>query len=666
MNSKWTIGKKLIVGFMSIVLIAVIIGSIAVFNMRGVTRIARTMDDQYVPAATVANNVERTAMATRLSAVYYAFVSTEARLKAYRDSIAGVQRNLEDASRLAEAEDIEWLRANAREAAAAAGEYDKQAQRMVEAIAAMKKEEAASQVNAKAFMDACTAYIAVKERQIQELGKKADAKAGDILELNKQITIVNNIVDDGNAIVIGTWYAIANRDPDHFLETQKRFGDVDKLLGSLRALTKDAGDLALIEKNAAAGKAYSENMDRFLVAWNQREEIFAQWGKLGVLVTDAAKKTAEIAMQETSTGATGAESALTKATWIVVVGLSAGALIGILLGLLISRSINNALKKLADGLGSGAEQVTSASGQVSAASQSLAQGASEQASSLEESSAALEEMASMTRQNADNASKADVLMGETKKVVGAGAKAVEEVSGAITEIKNSARETAKIIKTIDEISFQTNLLALNAAVEAARAGEAGKGFAVVAEEVRNLARRAADAAKNTSELIETSQKNADSSVTMVENLTKTFVGIQESSGKVATLVSEIAAASKEQAQGIEQVNTGVAEMDKVVQQNAANAEESASASEELSSQAQELNAMVEDLLAMVGGAGARQTGEVSRPAVRRQPAASRAPAARAPAVHKASAPKQLPGKAPAKVAKPEEVIPLDDEELNKF
>ena len=299
---------------------------------------------------------------------------------------------------------------------------------------------------------------------------------------------------------------------------------------------------------------------------------------------------------------------LKKTLFVTVILLG---VVGALVAVLFSSGLNRALKRLADALGVGAEQVSAASGEVSSASQQLAEGASQQASSLEESSAALQEMAAMTRQNADSADKADHLMGETKQAVGEGAQAVEQVSGAIGQIKDSARAMAKIIKTIDEISFQTNLLALNAAVEAARAGEAGKGFAVVAEEVRNLARRAAEAARNTSELIENSQKQADSSVALVEHLSLSFQGIQESSGKVATLISEIASASKEQAQGIEQVNTGVAEMDKVVQQNAANAEESASASEELSSQAVELSHIVGELLGMVGGASAQNAERVA-------------------------------------------------------
>jgi methyl-accepting chemotaxis protein len=180
---------------------------------------------------------------------------------------------------------------------------------------------------------------------------------------------------------------------------------------------------------------------------------------------------------------------------------------------------------------------------------------------------------------------------------------MDELTGAMREISSASDETAKIIKTIDEIAFQTNLLALNAAVEAARAGEAGAGFAVVANEVRNLAMRAAEAAQNTSNLIETTVNRVKGGSALVNKTAEAFTQLTTSITKVKELVTEIAAASHEQAQGVEQINKAVAEMDKVVQQNAANAEESASASEELSAQSQQMQAMIEELTAVVGKGG---------------------------------------------------------------
>jgi methyl-accepting chemotaxis protein len=177
---------------------------------------------------------------------------------------------------------------------------------------------------------------------------------------------------------------------------------------------------------------------------------------------------------------------------------------------------------------------------------------------------------------------------------------MNRLTGSMREISTASEETSKIIKTIDEIAFQTNLLALNAAVEAARAGEAGAGFAVVADEVRNLAMRAAEAAKNTADLIEGTVKKVQDGSDLVNRTNEAFIQVSESSSKVGDLVGEISAASNEQAQGIEQVNTAVAEMDKVTQQNAANAEESASASEEMSAQAEQMKAIVGELVALVG------------------------------------------------------------------
>ncbi len=295
-------------------------------------------------------------------------------------------------------------------------------------------------------------------------------------------------------------------------------------------------------------------------------------------------------------------TASNKRTIAIVMAVSIAAVIfGITLSIWLTHSINSALTRTITSLNVSAEQVASASTQVSSASQSLAEGATEQAAGLEETSSSLEEMSSMTKKNAESAQQANMLSDTASKGANEGSKAIENMNKAINEIQKSSEETSKIIKTIDEIAFQTNLLALNAAVEAARAGEAGKGFAVVAEEVRNLAMRSAEAAKNTSEMIEGSVKNSSNGVDIASEVAKKFEEIVTGITKTSELVTEIAASSEEQAKGIEQITTAVAQMDKVTQQNAANAEESASASEELNSQAEAMNAEVDNLILLVGG-----------------------------------------------------------------
>jgi len=321
--------------------------------------------------------------------------------------------------------------------------------------------------------------------------------------------------------------------------------------------------------------------------------------------------------------------------------------------------INSAATNLEDSLvqvDMAVDQISSASQEISSGSQVLAEATSEQASSLEEISSSLEEINSLTGNNADNAKSGLKLADLAVQAVDEGNVAMEKMNKAMESILKSSQETGKIIKTIDDIAFQTNLLALNAAVEAAHAGEAGKGFAVVAEEVKNLALRSAEAAKNTDALIEESSRNSEMGSRIVEQVTKSFLEMKEQFNKVKSIVNEISASSDEQSHGVSQISTGVGEMNRVTQQNAANAEESASAAEELTSQAAELKNMV-------------NTFNISRKSGGRSGGASNYHRQAPPKTNdRRTPPRQIPQtkKPGGYEVKPENVLPLDSLDDDDF
>jgi methyl-accepting chemotaxis protein len=346
--------------------------------------------------------------------------------------------------------------------------------------------------------------------------------------------------------------------------------------------------------------------------------------------------------------------------WTMIIASVIGIAVAGVIAFIVVRSITSSLNRIIGELDNGSTEVTSAASEISNSSQSLAEGATEQAASLEETSSALEQMASMTRQNADNAHRTSETTAAMVKLIGEGAVAVQNMSSAMAEINESAEQINRIIKTIEDIAFQTNLLALNAAVEAARAGEAGKGFAVVADEVRNLAQRSAQAARDTTALIESTVTRVHNGGEIAAKLDASFKEIQEGSDKVGGLIKEITSATHEQAQGVDQVNTAVAQMDKVTQSNAASAEESASSSEQLSAQADALKNLVEDLLSLVAGAGAQRGDAVDRPAPRQRQAQSVKPSRRPQrSLPSSSGSKASSGGEGRKVMKPDDVIPLD-------
>ena len=273
----------------------------------------------------------------------------------------------------------------------------------------------------------------------------------------------------------------------------------------------------------------------------------------------------------------------------------------------IFRTVIKPIQQVMEELSNTSNELASASAQLTHSSQTLSSDASEQASSVEETSASLEEMSSMIQSTAKNAQDAKSLTSETRLVAETSSRTMVEMVEAMAEIDSSSAEVAKILKNIDEIAFQTNILALNAAVEAARAGEAGAGFAVVADEVRSLAQRSAAAAKETAEKIEaaiaSSRQGAQCNTRVGESLTL----ISEKVKATDVLAGEIAAAAREQAQGIEQINLALLQMEKVSQNNASNAEESASAAIQVDAQGEMLNDLMGRLRQLVGGDSSSQS-----------------------------------------------------------
>jgi len=638
------LGTKIALGFTTVLATGIALGSVAVYTMNASVERSAALSTRYVPKAEMAVNIERAIADAMLAARTYGFTSNEKFLLAAKKSLAEVDDHIKAATALAKdqnlplfAASIDKARADSAEFTslvketedytgklakvyesmnASAAEMMKSANELQGSQSVKMRREIADDSGTAAPSAAANEAVATKGwaapgaaiapgAEAKPVAAPVPANSSEkLLGRFEKVSLINEVIERMGKIRVAAWKGQALRDMTFVTEVLPEFDKAEQAFKRLKVIILQPADIQALDVMIKNTGAYKGDVTEMLTLFKELSAVGVKRAAAGDALAQVAQGAAQEGVKQSLKEATDSMTSLQGSSQTVMGGLAVMIISGVLLAFFITRGITLALMRMVTDLSACSNETASAAEQVAGGAQSLADGTSKTAAALEETSASLEEMGSMVKQTAASSSSAATLASEGRQAGERGSLAMVELAKAIQDIKTNADQTAKIVKTIDEIAFQTNLLALNAAVEAARAGDAGKGFAVVAEEVRNLAQRAGEAARNTSTLIESSVKAAEVGVSLAKNVNEIVGQSTTASRKINDLVAEIAASAKEVAQGIEQVSVAVRQMDQVTQSNAAGAEENSAVGEELSAQSQTLNSLVVGLDVMVRGASA--------------------------------------------------------------
>ncbi len=596
--------------------LTVLLGGSAIWRMSIASRGAQFLSSAVIPQAAVAEEISNDSSTMQLAARTYGFTGEDSQLKTAREAQGRLESALGKAKALAVSyPELVQLRQTAATAETQLASFAALMSATEKNITELTRIRSDLETNAKNFMKETAGYLASQNQKIRE-EIHAGLPADKLDERVTKIGGITGIITAGNTIRVTIFKAQTLRDATLLDALDGQFAEIQQNLDAIAHITYQPANLQKLQVVGAAVHAFEASARQIAESYRGSAAIAVKRQQAAQAFDEAIDVIQGSSMRQTDEFARSARANLDGSSRWLLAGLLAVVTLGVTISVLVVRRINRLLGNVTESLGAGSDQVAAAATQVSAASQSLAEGSSEQAATIEEISSSLEEVTSMTRYNAVNASSAKEAANQARSSAELGAEKMQEMQGAMEAVSRSSSDISKIIKTIDEIAFQTNILALNAAVEAARAGEAGAGFAVVAEEVRSLAQRSAQAAKETATKISEATARSELGVGLSRNVATVLQDILGKARDVDRLVSEVAAASQEQSTGLGQLAEAVCQLDKVTQSNAANAEETAAAAEELNAQSSELQHEAMGLAGLVG----RSSHAAAKPAA---PTASR-------------------------------------------